>query len=47
MKLFLLLLFFSFIGGLALHRHPLRQVGWMLLGLCLAISVGYWVFRMI
>lgn len=47
MQLFLLFLFSCFVGSIVVRKWDRRLNAWMLLGLCLAVCVGYFVFRQI
>ena len=47
MKLWLALLCFSFLGGIAMRRASLRTMRWLLFGLCVLVSVGIFIFRLI
>jgi hypothetical protein len=47
MKLFLAYLFFCFIAGILLRQRTLHTRMWVLFGVCILVSIGYFFFNQI
>lgn len=47
MTIFLLFLAVCFVGAILFEKASLSSIRWLLFGLCMALSIGVFVFRLI